>query len=173
MAEWFLAHNEYTHLVIAPDDLIVKPEHIALLKQGLEEYNDPILCGFSNIWETDDGLINLSIHLNASDGSFEEIEWMNRSELPDAELFQVEFAGYPCMAIRRDVVEKISLYDEGVFDGKKSLNGGSIDVLFCWRCKMAGIPIWVDSRLDMRHLRSSGKHEVGKKPKHIEFSPQL
>ena len=113
--------------------------------------------------------MNISYKLEEYRGGFAEFDWLIYMELPRKKIFQVEFSGFPLMAIRRDILEIISFSDEAVFGGQRSENGGSMDLVFCWHCKTNKIPIYVDKRIDMKHLRASGVIKVGMRTPRVVF----
>ena len=49
--DFFLEHEEYTHLVICPDDLVIYYVPFMKLRRETEKYDFPNLCGISNLDE--------------------------------------------------------------------------------------------------------------------------
>lgn len=163
MRLYFLSHKQYTHLVLATDDIVVRPDHIDRLVDTLEEHDYPVLSGLMNVEQNDVNNVNVSKTIPIKDRKHRQYEWMNRKELEEQPtLFQVEFSGFPLMAIRRDVVSKIMFDADRVFEGKAPHRGASLDTVFCWYCKERDIPIVVDKRIDMKHLRKSGTMRTSK-----------
>ena len=169
MRNYFLTHTEYTHMLIATDDIVVTPEHINQLEKDLKTHDYPVLSGMMNVNQGDKINVNLSMRIAAKERQFRTYYWIHRDELPKSDIFQVEFSGFPLMAIRRDVVEKFEFDADKVLMGGRAENGASLDLVFCWRCKENGIPIFADQRIDMRHLRKSGKFQIGTRPKKVEL----
>lgn len=168
--KWFLEHEEYDYFAIATDDIVVKPEHIMQLQKDLED-NYQVISGMMNVdqheYMQEDGNLNICIELALKDRKLRSYNWIKRNTLPDKDIFQVKFAGFGLTAIRRDVIEKIEFAGDGVFKGKGMEFGASLDFVFCWNCHENNIPVYVDKRIDMKHLRISGSHRVG------EISPQI
>jgi len=163
MREYFLEHEEYTHLVLATDDVVVRPEHIDRLVDDLEEYDYAILSGMMNVEQKDPKYLNISLSLPIKDRQHRQYWWLTADELegyPD--IFKVAFAGFALTAIRRDVVDKIMFDADRVFEGKPPDHGASLDTVFCWYCKERDIPIYVDKRIRMTHLRKSGTMRLSK-----------
>ena len=59
-------------------------------------------------------------------------------------------------------MDKIMFDADRVFEGKPPDHGASLDTVFCWYCKERQIPIFVDKRISMTHLRRSGTMRVSK-----------
>ena len=169
MRNYFLSHPEYTHMVLATDDIVVIPEHVIQLKKDLQTHDYPVLSGMMNVNQGDKINVNLSMRIAAKERSFRTYYWINRNDLPVQSIFQVEFSGFPLMAIRRDIVERFEFDADKILMGGKAENGASLDLVFCWKCKEVGIPIFADQRIDMRHLRKEGKFQIGILPEKVEL----
>lgn len=168
--DFFMAHGEYTHLVIATDDIVVKPKHVEQLIKDLQEKDYPVLSGMMNVDQADVNTVNLTRTLPTKERRGRHYKHITRKELEGSEdFFQVAFSGFPLMAIRRDIVEKFPFDADRIYQGLDGSRGASLDLVFCWNCQENAIPVWVDKRIDMKHLRSSGKNLVGKKEKVTEF----
>jgi len=148
MREYFLTHEQYTHLVLATDDIVVHPEHIDQLIEDLEVEDYPVISGIMNVEQTDVTYVNISMTLPIKDRKHRQYKWLTRDDLKNKpDIFKVAFAGFPLMAIRRDVVSKIIFDADRVFEGKAPDRGASLDTVFCWYCKERDIPIVVDQRI--------------------------
>lgn len=156
MRDYFLSHKEYTHLVIATDDIVVKPEHITQLQKDLEEHDYPVLSGIMNVDLDDKVFVNICQTMPTKQRKGRKYNQYTRDTLPDENIFQVGFSGFPLMAIRRDIVEQFEFRGDRVWQGLSSDRGASYDLVFCWDCKDSNIPIFVDKRIDMLHLRTKG-----------------
>lgn len=171
MRNFFLRNHDYTHLVLATDDIVVKPQHIARLLSDLAKHDYKVLSGIMNVDLDDKIRVNLSMSLPMKDRRLREYHWMTRKDLflKTEDIFQVAFSGFPLMAIRRDVVEKVNFDADKVFEGLPPHRGASLDFVFCWYCQQKDIPILVDKRIDMLHLRTAGGLMVKKKQQQILF----
>lgn len=170
MRNFFLQRKEYTHLVLATDDIVVTPKDIQQLSRDLSRCDYPVLSGLMNVDLDDQVFVNLSMSLPMKDRKLRKYSWMTRDEVfVKEDIFQVAFSGFPLMAIRRDVVEKLSFDADKVFQGLPPHRGASLDFVFCWYCSERNIPIMVDKRIDLLHLRTSGGLEVNKKEKKVEL----
>lgn len=173
--DYFLAHEEYDYFVIATDDIIVKPEHIIQLKEDLKEFKFAVISGMMNVDEKDypDGNLNICSCLALKDKKLRHYDWLDLTRLPKDDIFQVKFSGFPLMAIRRDIIEMFPFATDSIFKGKGMQFGASLDFVFCWYCHEYGIPIYVDKRIFMQHLRTHGTHQAGNRKKEIWLNDKM
>lgn len=170
--DYFLEHKEYTHLVIIPDDLLVKPEHFERLKKDVEEYKFSIVGGICNLscLKADRDLTVL-----LSDDKicphpdvpipFKEFDWARFSELESKykghDIIKVSFTGFPCLFIDRKIVEDVPF--------RANQRGWSIDLTFCYDCQSKKIPIYADKRVQMLHLKGIDPYKY----RHIQVDTLL
>jgi hypothetical protein len=169
--EYFLKHKEYDYLLIATDDIVVKPEHIRQIKEDLKEFKFAVISGMMNVdqQEYNDqwGNLNICYELAMQNRKLRYYSWIKRNELPKDDIFQVKFAGFGLTAIRRDIVELLPFNTDSVFKGTGVASGASLDLVFCWYCYENKVPIYVDQRIDMKHLRVSGQSQAGERNKEV------
>ena len=150
----FKKHNEiYDYVVIVTNDVIVKQENIDQLIRDIEILDYPgIVCGCFNVDLNENAMkINVSNTLDYG--------WLS---IPSKGIHKVKFAGFPLMAIRRDV------FDRYEFTG--SHNAG--DMRFCtWLDKM-DIPIYCNTSNRMLHLRYYGEKPIDMVPS-IEWKQSI
>lgn len=185
--DYFLSHKEYDYLVLATDDIIVKPEHLRQLKKDLKTFPFPVIGGMMNVdqheYMDDWGNLNICQTLGLKDRRLRQYDWYKRNTLPKEDIFQVKFNGFALLAIRRDVVELFPFNSDGVFRGTGVSFGASLDFVFCWYChehewtekgvKKMSIPIYVDQRIDMQHMRTSGKSQAGDRQKEVWLNDKM
>ncbi|UVF62440.1 glycosyltransferase [Nitrososphaeria virus YSH_922147] len=175
--DYFLEHEEYDYFIIATDDIVVKPEHLIQLLKDLDDDEKPVLSGMMNVdqheYNLENGNLNICQCLALKDRKLRQYDWMKRRDLPSDNIFQMKFSGFPLMAIRRDVVSLTPFAADGVFKGKDMKFGASLDFVFCWFCHEMGIPIFVDKRIDMQHLRTSGIHQAGERKKEVWLNDRM
>lgn len=168
MRNYFLQNPQYTHLVLATDDIVVEPKHVQQLQRDLEAHDYPVLSGLMNVDLDDKTYVNLTMTLPMKKRTMRKYVWLTRKDIfVKEDIFQVAFSGFPLMAIRRDVLEKVTFDADRVFEGLPPDRGASLDFVFCWYCAQQDIPVMVDKRIDMLHLRTAGGLEVGKKHKRL------
>ena len=181
--DYFLEHD-YDYFVIATDDIIVKPEHIQQLKKDLEirlspqneEFRSfPVISGMMNVDEKDypDGNLNICSVLALKDKKLRHYDWLDLSRLPKDDIFIVKFAGFGLTAIRRDIVKILPFATDSIFKGKGMQFGASLDFVFCWYCHEYNVPIYVDQRIFMHHLRTHGTPQAGERKKEIWLNDKI
>jgi len=161
--EFFLGHKEYTHLAIACDDIVVKPNHIRRLVKDLELFDYDILSGMMNIEQDDFEWVNITPTSNIPNPRHEErhYQWYKKSELVGKGIIECGFSGFPLMVLRRNVVSEIPFDADGSANGTDNTCGGSLDVMFCKAAHEKGYNIMVDTDVVLLHLRREGKSLVG------------
>lgn len=184
--KFFLDHEEYTHLICDPNDLVVKKENYEKLIDGLENNDFPVLSGLCNV---DLGKYRnfWNVCLTKPKLDYEErfYKWFPESQrkllLKKGIKFQkFGWAGFPFMAIQRDIVKQIPFYHipKGHEDhdknnlGMMELKGGwAGDLAFCTSCEFFNIPIMVDITNTIHHLRFCGEMRIGKDNPKVYFEP--
>jgi hypothetical protein len=160
--EYFLSYK-WDYLVLATDDIVVKPEHIIQLEADLTQLKPLVLGGMMNVEEYDypNGDLAISNELHIWGG----MKWFTKKTLPNSNIFQVKFNGFCLMAIRRDIVENFEFTADCYMRDKNADKafGANYDLVFCYYCQKNNIPIYVDRRIFMKHLRRSGKTQLGEK----------
>lgn len=173
--DFFLDHN-YTHLCIIPDDLIVTLEDYSTVKND-SLYDFQVVSGACNV-DTGDYKDCLNVTLNElinpkSTPEEHYHKWLKRDELERRDsrfdFAKVKYSGFPLMFIRRDVVEQIPFRD---------YKGCCLDATFCADCEMLEIPIYVDLRVIMKHLKIDNvavdeSFGTGIKLQQIVFEPSV
>lgn len=154
LAAEFLA-SDCTHLLFLDTDLIFSNEQL----KALASHDVPVVAGFYPKKQRE-----LAWVMNKLDGE----------EIRDGHLLRVKYAGTGCLMIRRDVLESmIQALPEMAYDGDDgdlhgtrwdffatgphtSKNGRrrylSEDWFFCQRVLDMGIPIWMDTRVALKHV---------------------
>ena len=169
--------GSWDYLVIATDDIVVKPEHIEQLQKDIDENPFPVISGMMNVDQHEymkkNGNLNICETLALKDKKLRYYDWYKRETLPNKDIFQVKFAGFGLTAVRRDIVEKIYFAGDGIFKERGMQFGASLDFVFCWHCHEKNIPIFVDKRIDMQHLRASGISKVGERHSEIWLNGSL
>jgi len=171
MRNYFLSHKEYTHLVLATDDIVVLPKHVDMLQDDLELHDYPILSGMMNVEEAEPDKLNLTWELPSKDRKARKYKWLMRDDLPKERFFKVGFSGFPLMAIRRDLIDQYTFMADRVFEGKAPHRGASLDTVFCWWAKDNNIPITVDQEIEMRHYNRMARLRLAKSDR-LYFWPE-
>lgn len=158
---YFLTHEEYTHFVLLPDDLIVTEDDVSKLLSYVEKDQSlKVVSGFCNIDTT-----NLKDYPNICIDEISDIrekrvyKWITFQQLEEHVkthtlangLVKVYFSGFPLMVIAREVLEKVKFRNDSV-DGL-SKNGCCTDVTFCVDVHRAGFEIFIDPKMRLKHLK--------------------
>lgn len=162
MRQFFISHQEYTHMVICPDDLIIKKSNVEKLVALLKEKDYDILAGVCNVdlGENKD-LLNITKNLPHPTRSVPErgvvgwrhYDWVRRDDRFEENIITVPFSGFACQAISRRVLEKHKFQDDSNFNAQKGMMTGAIDVMFSNQMAFAKIKQHVDLTNRMKHLK--------------------
>jgi len=164
MRNFFLSHSEYTHFVICPDDLLIKPENLERIRVELAKFDYANLAGVCNVDLTDlKDYINIARNLPHPTRTVPErglvgwraYQWYRRDDRFEEPIFTVPFSGFACQAINRKTMQSIKFQDDAKFNKTPSLMTGAIDVMWANQCAFAKPPIkqHVDMRNRMKHLK--------------------
>lgn len=164
---FFLAHKEYSHLVILPDDLIVTKEDIDKLLKHAQRNNIHIVSGFCNIDTTDlKDFANICIKPVHALRDKRQYTWMHFNEFSKFAtqnkdprgLIKVQFSGFPLMVISRTVLEKVHFRNDSKCGLEK--NGCCLDVTFCFDAINEGFDIFVDPAIRLLHMKiADGRYQ--------------
>lgn len=159
----FLENKQYTHLVICPDDLVIKQEHIDKLYNTLIYFQDigishkVCIGGYCNLNVTDKkDLSNICVdRVNIDPYPNRRYKFSTLQELRDLRLKQrfveVGFSGFPLMAVPRSIVEDIEFRNDSE-DGWAEW-GCCLDVMFCHDVIEKGYKIVCDLDMEMCHMK--------------------
>lgn len=172
--DYFLAHEEYTHLCIVTNDLVVTLKNYRKMIDNV--YNYPfldVLCGVCNVDQDQESEYwNICPDLPPL-GSM-DYHWY-KSSLRDylkGAIIRVAFAGFPFMCVARHVIQGLMLrpgrpgYDGCDLFGK---DGFAADNWFCHALWDIHVPIYCDTSIEMEHLRYQYEMQVGKKEPNCEL----
>ena len=163
--DYFLDHEEYTHLAILPDDMIPNRVAINLLMNDLSKNDYPVLCGRSHLNNTEEGrkIVTVSLTL-ASPVMKEGMHYYNFLQ-EDSELFMklleekqpiiVKHMGDPFPIIRRDVVKLLTFNNDSQYNSQLEQDGCCEDIVMCVELDKLQIPIHCDLRAWFKHLKIS------------------
>lgn len=178
MRKQFLDHHEnYTHLVICPDDLLIEKDKLQILFDDYDKCLDPseryntVMSGYCNVDHGENAqYANITIDPVSPFRNGRTYNWKTLYELKHYKqirdqypkvndhkkkyLINVKFAGFPLFVIPRKLVEQIPFRNDsptGEFDSC----GCCVDVMFCYDAHQKGYEIYVDSRVGLNHLKIS------------------
>jgi hypothetical protein len=155
LARKFFLQGNYSHLIILPDDLIVRQSQIDMLIEDIKQNNYPVISGITNVdaRQSTIGKYCISKRLPAVERltedsydwftEFERDQYLNVYKKP---IVQVKHIGFPLAFVRRDVVKRLEFRPLTQYNC-------CLDVQFCYDCRNTGIPIYVDLRVVGKHLK--------------------
>ena len=171
----FLSNESFSHLIIIPDDLVVTKDKLEMLIEDTKNlpdthFDNSVVCGFCNINITKNGMesSNISHYLQPQDRSKRDYRFLSLEEcrnfpIPPENprilgeklnnLFRVKFAGFPCFVIPRNIVNNIVFRNDSPSGVDES--GCCVDVMFCYDMHINDFDIFVDKRVEFKHLRES------------------
>ena len=178
-SEFLSNPNNYTHLIILPDDLIVEPDKLQYLLDdydtalSTDEKNTTILTGYCNVdVKADNDKANICtepvlVHRGARTYNWIPIQHLRTQKNNIASdqnstdkdyLIPVKFAGFPLYIIPRNIVEQIPFRDDS--NAEYQQTGVCYDVMYCHDSQEKGFKIYTDLRVDLHHLRLSNDSEI-------------
>ena len=165
--DFFLEHEEYTHLIVHPQDLLVKKEHYDALLADIKKYDYPVLSGVCNVERMGHAWANMWAICKICPSKFRNERryfWVPACK-DNIGIMEVEFQGMVFCWIKRDVIERVNLEGEYIFQGTIHTDGRPApDLNFCINCKKAGIPIHADTDVRMFHYANHKPSLVNIKP---------
>jgi hypothetical protein len=176
LRDFFLKHEDYTHLIYAADDLVIEPEHIEALREDLQEKEWLVLSGVCNV-DVDDHKDYLSITRNLPHPTknlpdqlgWRWYHWYHKDEA-DQGITRVNHSGNACLIVARKIVEGLPFEDDRKFNPKADpLEHGALDVMWSNNLANHKIPVIVDTRVNMLHLRHYGKTDIKLGNGYMEF----
>jgi hypothetical protein len=169
---YFLENDSFSHLIMNPDDLVVTKEKLDILIEDIQNmpdthYDNSVVCGFCNINTRDQKeLANISHYLQPQDRSKRNYRFLTLEECRNfpippenpkilgenlKHLFRVKFAGFPAMIIPRNIVKNIVFRNDSESGSDES--GCCLDVMFCYDMHVNDYDIFIDKRVEFKHLR--------------------
>ncbi len=162
--DYFMDHEEYTHLAILPDDMIPNKTAINLLLNDLKT-DYPVLCGRSHLNNTEEGrkvvTVSLSLVIPKMKEGTHHYNFLHEDSplfgklLAEPQPIRVKHMGDPFPVIRRDVVEKLSFDNDAAYNFTTPEFGCCEDVVMCNELDKLGILIHCDLRAWFKHLKIS------------------
>jgi hypothetical protein len=161
--EQFLKHsNQYTHLVICPDDLLIDdPKKLYTLLEDSQELGDKaIVSGYCNVDTSENSKYANVTQYDVSNERHGRIyQWFTLQQLEqhEADLIEVKFSGFALMVIPRAAIEQIPFRNDSS-TGQFDYLGCCVDVMFCNDAIEKGYKIYVDTDVRLQHLKHSDQY---------------
>ena len=176
--DYFLEHNQYTHLVVLPDDLLITPTDFYTLRDDAETYD--VISGWCRntirltpYWkgeqETEDmAESNISFHLPPNPPAqgtygryrFISIPFIDVLKETNQNIVEVKYAGFPLTFISRNIVEQVPFRRQDC----------CVDSCFAIDLDKKGIKQYSDLRVRTIHMNiHPDEIMVGKREKQVIF----
>jgi len=172
--DFFLAHSEYTHLIIQPQDLLVYVEDYIHLLTDIKRFDPPVISGVCNVdRKGTDYFYYWNICKKCPDRNYLKRRYDYFPKCKQSlGIVEVGFSGFPFTWIRRDIIERHTINGDWIFEGSIHRNNGiAPDCLFCNNCKDIGVKIMADTDVRMLHYANHLPNLVGKEPCKQTFIP--
>ena len=157
---FFLKHDEYTHIVICPDDLVIDTVNFDMLKSDIIKHGFNNLSGVCVVDEinVDDSNVMYACVPKGADWHewFRKVKTRNRHQLLPKTIFQAGFTGYACQFINRELAGKLSF--TGALDNKKT----ALDRQMAIEMNELNIPMMVQPNAIFRHMNRNQRKEMMK-----------
>jgi len=162
---YFKRHKEYSHLAILPDDLIPTPDVIERL---VNHAKDGLRCvtGYSNMDMNDMDRYPICYNDVTPQRQGRDYQFLTKETLPD-DLFQARWQGTSFMILDRDLVNRLEWIGDMVDGANPGMGIQAFDVGICYQLNKMNIPIWVDPKCWMLHMRYGGEKKTGLEPKDV------
>ena len=175
--DFFLEHEEYTHLIVQPQDLHANKEHYAKLIETVKETGYDVVscvCNVERPMHRDYFKWAICKNIPSMDKSQRMYNWVPSTE-DKLGLMKVEFQGMVFACISRKVIERRMIDGEYVFKGTIHRTHENFtaapDLTFCHCCKHLDIPIYANTDIRLVHYANHKPSKVGKELSSTEFIP--
>lgn len=160
----FLAYGKADWLLMLDSDMTFKPDLLERLLDNADPEKAPIVGGLcfgfddkANIQPTLFGLV----------GDESSPQVIRYHEWPPDAMFQVAATGTACLLIHKSVFERVRDVELPQRGGRRGFNDAfpwfqetehddspvSEDITFCWRAALLGIPIFVNTAVQLGHIK--------------------
>lgn len=146
---WLTYHPEYTHVLIASNDIIVTDENIK--KMLIIAPGFGVVCGVMNVENNDFRFWNICREIPSKNVDYREYKWIKKRKRG---VIKILHSGFALMCVRRDII-----LDDRAWDAHKQL---SMDLNFSYYCFKNNIDIFCDTENIMIHLRHEGEFKRGR-----------
>lgn len=161
----FLEFGEADWLWMVDSDMTFRPDTLERLLDQADPVEAPIVGGLCFGFD-EHGDIQPTLYGFAGDEHHPQViryhEWK-----PDT-MWQVAATGGACLLMHRSALEKMRDFDHPRRPGKKGFNDAypwfqetehdgtpvGEDITFCWRAALAGIPVYVNTGVQLGHIKS-------------------
>lgn len=166
IARDYFLEGDWTHLIVQPQDLLVKKENYDMLIEKLEKFDYPVLSGVCNVDREGHNLYKWAICklCPTRDKDTRIYNWVPACK-EKIGIMKVGFTGLVFCAIKRSIIERTLIDGEPIFKGCiHNRWGPAPDLNFCLNCSRLEIPIHADTDNRMFHYANHKPNLVNKRP---------
>lgn len=163
MVKKFLAHGKAEWLLQIDADMVFQPDIVERLLQYADPDEAPIVGGLCFGYD-DKGKIQPTLFGFTGDENAPQV--IRYHEWPPEAMFQVAATGGAALLIHRSVFERMLTFDHPT-RGRPGFNDAfpwfqelehdgkpvSEDIGFCWRAGLLGIPVFVNTAVQLGHIK--------------------
>lgn len=167
--EYFEAHEEYTHLVILPDDLVVNQQAIDMLLSNLSEKDYAVLVGCCNVdTAANRDKLNVSLYpinphrVENSTYKYEFITIFDTHLFARPQPSRVFYQGDAFLILRRDIVKQLTFDTDYKLNEIEPEQGCCNDVVMSYELNQLQIPIYCNLKAVFKHLKISDAEPMSK-----------
>ncbi len=181
--KYFLEHKEYTHFIYMAPDMVISVSQFEELEKRVLTNDYDVYGGVCNV---DMGKYSehlaCCIKLPKLPYELRRYRWVSESQRQwfmnsGINKLRVKFNALAFCFIKREILEKYEFttvpYETDERPIWESRGGYACDLAFAHYCDFSKIDILVDLQIKLKHLRYSGKNQVGKKDSKITFIPYI
>lgn len=161
LIERFLEYGKADWLWMVDSDMVFRPDIVEKLLEYADPEKAPIVGGLCFGFDGDGAIQPTLYGLHKDDDDPEMKVIRFHTWEPDA-MFQVAATGAACLLIHKSALAKMADYNEGKgfnrafpWFQETELNGRPVgeDITFCWRAGMCEIPIFVNTAVQLGHVK--------------------
>jgi len=173
--DFFLAHPQYTHLIVQPQDLHVKKEHYEKLIETVEKTGHDVVscvCNVEREGHPHHNMWAICKKIPSKDKQRRKYNWVPATD-EKLGLMEVEFQGMVFTCISRRVIERKMIDGEWAFKGTVHVGNDRFlaapDLTFAHCCRELAIKQYADTDIRLVHYANHKPSLVNKNLSSTEY----
>lgn len=165
VVETFLAYNRADWLLFLDSDMTFDPDLVERLLEYADPEKAPIVGGLCFGFDDNGDVLPTLYGFLDEDDQPDKLQVVRYKEWVPDSMYQVAGTGAACLLIHRSVLEAMRDFDHP--RGKKGFNDAfpwfqemehngkpvGEDIAFCWRAIQAGFPVYVNTAVQLGHVK--------------------